>query len=105
MQQEKETMPRGLHRPTCSIGGCDRSHFGRGMCSRHYQRWLATGTTAHEIDRKALLTVHELMAEVFLKGIRKLDDGCWICTTAYPGKKGYHRLQIVRDGVKHREML
>ncbi len=24
---------------TCSEDGCDRPHFGRGMCSRHYNRW------------------------------------------------------------------
>lgn len=52
-----------------------------------------------------MLTVRELMVEMLLKGIRELDDGCWICTTAYPTKKGYHRLQITRAGVVHRQQV
>jgi hypothetical protein len=97
-------MPRGLHRPTCSIEGCGRPHYGHGMCNRHYQRWRSTGSTSHDIDRKAKLSVRELMVELLLEGIRELDDGCWICTTAYPGRRGYHRLQVRRGNVVHREM-
>lgn len=28
---------------TCSIEGCDRSHYGRGWCRRHYDRWIKHG--------------------------------------------------------------
>lgn len=97
-------MPRGLERPICSIEGCAKPNFGHGMCSRHYQRWRSTGVTTHEIDRKAMLSIRERMVEMLLDGIRELDDGCWICTTAYPIKKGYHRLQITRGRIVHREM-
>lgn len=97
-------MPRGGERPKCSIGECDRPHFGNGMCSLHYQRWLKFGTTSHELDEKAKLTVRELMVRMLIDGIRQLDDGCWICTRAYPGKRGYHRLQVRRGNVVHREM-
>lgn len=24
---------------TCTIGGCERAHIARGMCSTHYKRW------------------------------------------------------------------
>lgn len=74
------------------------------MCSKHYQRWRAFGSTDHDNDRTSKMTVRELMVEKLLSGIRILDDGCWICATAYPGKKGYHRLQITKNGVVHREM-
>jgi len=26
--------------PTCNMGGCDSPRLARGMCGRHYQRWL-----------------------------------------------------------------
>lgn len=98
-------MPRGLERPICNIEGCDKPHYGHGMCTRHYQRWRSTGKADHEFDRKAFLSVRELMVELLLDGIRELDDGCWICTRAYPTTKGYHRLQIRRDNVVYREPL
>lgn len=98
-------MPRGGARPECSVPGCGKPHFGHGLCQKHYGRWRKTGSTEHEIDRKANLSVRELMVEKLLLGIRKLDDGCWICANAYPTKKGYQRLQITRDGVVHRETV
>ena len=27
----------------CSIDGCERVHYGRGWCQKHYQRWRANG--------------------------------------------------------------
>lgn len=33
----------GSEPPRCSIDGCDGPAFGRGWCSRHYQRWHRTG--------------------------------------------------------------
>ena len=30
---------------TCSVEGCERSHFGRGYCNAHYKRWRKTGHT------------------------------------------------------------
>ncbi len=27
----------------CSIDGCDREHYGRGLCNMHWQRWLRSG--------------------------------------------------------------
>jgi hypothetical protein len=37
----------------------------------------------------------------FLRGIRKLDSGCWTCDTAYPTTKGYLHLQITENGKQH----
>jgi hypothetical protein len=98
-------MPRGRERPLCSVPGCENPHFGHDMCSKHYQRWRSTGKTANEVDRKATLSVEELMVEKLLSSIKKREDGCWICANAYPTKKGYQRLQITRDRVVHREVV
>lgn len=98
-------MPRGRERPGCSIVGCDLPHYGHGMCQKHYARWRLTGTTSHDVDRRALLSVRDLMVEKLLSGIEKQEDGCWICTNAYPTRKGYMRLQIRREGVVHREAV
>lgn len=50
------------------------------------------------------MTVREVMVEILLNGICVLEDGCWICTSAYPTKSGYHRVQFRRGNVVHREM-
>jgi hypothetical protein len=97
-------MPRGGHRPFCSVDGCGNPHFGRGLCSKHYQRWKASGTTDHDLDRKRQLPIRDRMVEMLLDGIKVLEDGCWICTNAHPMKKGYHRLQVRHGNVVHREM-
>jgi hypothetical protein len=30
---------------TCSVEGCDRPHYGKGLCARDYQRQRKTGST------------------------------------------------------------
>ncbi len=52
----------------CSVPGCDRPHFGHGLCSLHYRRVRSTGTTDPPIDRITL----------FWSRIQKADgDACW----------------------------
>lgn len=29
----------------CRLEDCDRRHFGRGLCQKHYYRWVKYGTT------------------------------------------------------------
>lgn len=29
----------------CTITGCDARHHCRGLCNKHYRRWLRTGRT------------------------------------------------------------
>jgi hypothetical protein len=36
----------------CTIEGCDKPHFGRGWCRKHYARWERLGTT--EIKKRFL---------------------------------------------------
>lgn len=32
---------------TCSVDGCERPHYGRGLCSMHHQRWRKHGDPLH----------------------------------------------------------
>ena len=43
----------------------------------------------------------ERLTRKFLRGIRKLDDGCWTCDTAYATIRGYLAVQITEKGVQH----
>lgn len=36
-----------MDKRTCSIEDCDRPHYGREMCSMHYQRWRIHGDPHH----------------------------------------------------------
>lgn len=34
---------RGPGPRLCTVPGCDRTHYGRGLCRAHHQRWRRTG--------------------------------------------------------------
>jgi hypothetical protein len=99
-------MPRGGLRPLCTIDGCNKPHFGCGLCNLHYQRWKATGTTEHQRDKDSTLSVRELLVRVLLSNIVVLETGCWVCTAAEEDKRknklGYRRVKVTRGGVVHR---
>ena len=39
--------------PHCTIDGCSSPHRGRGLCHKHYMRWLRTsGSSAIKETRK-----------------------------------------------------
>ena len=42
-------MPRGKHRGTCSLDGCDQPHYGLGWCRTHHARFVRNGHL--EIER------------------------------------------------------
>lgn len=69
-------MPQG----TCSVEGCERAHYGKGLCAMHYQRWRKTGTTEAKSDvcrQGHDLTPDNVIADT--KGKRR----CKTCRTAY----------------------
>lgn len=33
-----------LYAPTCTVDGCDKKHFGKGMCSKHWERVRRNGS-------------------------------------------------------------
>lgn len=37
---------------TCSINGCEKKHYGRGYCSKHYQRWRTHGNAKTVLRNK-----------------------------------------------------
>lgn len=43
------------------------------------------------------------MLERFLRGIRKMQNGCWVCETAYSLSNGYAEIKI--DRIKSRGLL
>lgn len=76
----------------CSINGCQKKHYARGVCEMHYKRWKLTGTT--ESGYKA----HRPLEERFWSKVQKsdADDGCWWWVGAR-NKKGYG---IIQEGGK-----
>lgn len=101
MQRFVEVMPKGGSRPLCTFNGCCEPHLAKGLCATHYRRWRSSGHP--EGGRKVEIgrSVLEKATTKFLRGLRKLPNGCWVCDTAYPTKKGYRHLQIVNNGVRH----
>lgn len=57
----------------CSIDGCGRPYYGRGWCSKHYQRWFIHG------DPNTLIVVRNSGSpeERFWAKVEKGPD-CWI---------------------------
>jgi hypothetical protein len=53
---------------TCSVEGCEKPRFGREWCSKHYTRWLRTGSTI-----RPETTEERFWAKVDRRGV----DECW----------------------------
>jgi hypothetical protein len=64
---------RGDQVTVCSVLECSRKVYARGWCSRHYQRWLRTGTA------RPPSTDERFWAKV------ERSDGCWLWTAALDG--------------------
>lgn len=94
-------MPKGGHRPKCSYDGCSRPHAAKGLCQLHYQRWRSSGHPDGGRTVETGATLLEKATKKFLRGIRKLPSGCWICDTAYKTRAGYLHLQITEGGVQN----
>ncbi len=94
-------MPKGGHRPLCSFEGCSEPHIAKGLCATHYRRWRSSGDP--EGGRKVEIgsTLLDKATKKFLRGLQKLDTGCWTCDTAYMTYRGYLHLQITENGVQH----
>lgn len=99
-------MPKGGDRPACSVPGCSREHRGHGYCNMHYQRWLKTGDVGGAKRSRRYppnlddgRPIDEHLKELFIKGIRKLDNGCWVCDTAYSMNTGYTEVKIGRGSM------
>lgn len=78
------------------VEGCVAPHEAKGYCKVHYLRWRRTGAT--ERTRPIYddgRTLREHLIEKFLSGIRKMENGCWVCDAAENGGK-YPRVKIDR---------
>lgn len=103
MKWKVEQMPKGLDRPECKVRGCKRPHRGHGYCNMHYQRWMKTGEVGpagrsrrEPSDLDDGRSIEDHLIELFLKGIRKLKSGCWVCDNAYAMNTGYTEVKIRR---------
>lgn len=75
----------------CSIDGCDSKHYGKGWCSRHWQRWRSYGDPlAGGSDRPKGATVEERFDTKW-----RFTMYCWEWTAA-TGGKGYGDFRINR---------
>jgi len=55
----------------CSVMGCERSLYSRGLCNLHYQRVLNTGTT--DLLPRARPAIERFMEKVAIQ-----PNGCWL---------------------------
>ena len=99
-------MPRGRggYRPQCTYPGCAKPNAAKGLCRSHYQRWRKTGDperTPSGRREEVGVDVLDKATRKFLRGIRKLENGCWTCDTAQLTKRGYLHLTIAEKHVRH----
>jgi hypothetical protein len=59
----------------CSVGGCERSHYGRGWCRPHYYRWRRTGEIP--VGPIAATLTFSSQEERFWSKVDKTGD-CWM---------------------------
>lgn len=75
---------------TCSVDGCEGTHYARGWCPKHYQRWLAHGDP--------LATLQPGWPENLLARMEPQPNGCihysgHIADDGYGKVKGAERME------------
>jgi hypothetical protein len=78
----------------CEVQNCCRPVVGRGMCSKHYQRWKATGATMD--GPKARASAQDRFWRYVQKGTD--EDDCWLWT-GMQRKDGYGCLTVRNNDV------
>lgn len=74
---------------TCSVDGCEKPHYGRGLCSPHYQWHRRRGIVPE--DRKPTTE------QRFWQKVEKSADGCWLWAgTILPSGYGQFRVGLGR---------
>jgi len=76
----------------CTVEGCDRKHFGRGYCSRHYYKWSKYG------DPLAGGTRYKTPEESFAAHAKPMTSGCIVWT----GTKNAAGYGLVFQKLAHR---
>ena len=77
------------HRIGCTVDGCTRKHYGHGLCSLHYKRMRAHGTTDEPIRER-----HDYIDK---KGyVRRYVDG---------KRQGQYVHRLVMEEILGRELL
>lgn len=92
-------MPRAANfvQRYCSIEGCDRIHYGRGWCARHYGQWFNTGNPIPTWEKVAKPGEH---ARWLRAHVDYPHDECLI----WPFAKHRNGYGIIEGGRAHREM-
>lgn len=68
----------------CKIEGCDKPHYGRGMCSMHYQRW--------RLANLELISGAQSLEERFWSKVNKTNT-CWLWAGS-AASNGYGRFNV-----------
>lgn len=71
----------------CSVEGCDKLHYGKGLCDMHYRRMRATGDPL--VVHKMRGTVEERLNR---RTVKDAATGCWLWMGATTDK-GYGAIQ------------
>ncbi|MGH3718320.1 MAG: hypothetical protein ACRDRI_05640 [Pseudonocardiaceae bacterium] len=71
-------MNAGTTRRSCTVDGCDRAHYGRGLCRAHHHRWSRTGDPG-----PAEVRTHHRGATCTVDGCDQPHDSRGYCRTHY----------------------
>lgn len=91
-------------RPDCSEAGCERRYYGRGLCSKHYQRAKYHGNL-DRYTRKKVRDGAPLDERLRNIGWTVTESSCWEWN-GYRNPAGYGRLAVgrFRNGNNHRSV-
>lgn len=86
-------MAKGTDEAMCSVTGCENIRYVRGLCSKHYQRYMAHG----DADG-GLWELFNNKRDAFMSRVSKTSDGCWAWVGAI-NSNGYGVFRY--RGVRH----
>lgn len=88
-RSRRQVVAPGSTERACTIDGCQRKHYARGWCAKHYDRWYRSGDPC-----AVTVILDDIEARFWSHVDRRANDECWPWTAVVDSKSGYGQFAV-----------